>query len=51
MASTKTESVQTVGVIGGGQLAWMLASAAQRLGLQLIVQTPQPTGEYQSDWN
>ena len=43
MASTKTESVQTVGVIGGGQLAWMLASAAQRLGLQLIVQTPQPT--------
>jgi 5-(carboxyamino)imidazole ribonucleotide synthase len=30
----------TVGVIGGGQLAWMLAAAAQDLGLPLIVQTP-----------
>jgi 5-(carboxyamino)imidazole ribonucleotide synthase len=27
-------------VIGGGQLAWMLASAAQHLQLSLIVQTP-----------
>jgi 5-(carboxyamino)imidazole ribonucleotide synthase len=27
-------------VIGGGQLAWMLAAAAQDLGLPLIVQTP-----------
>jgi 5-(carboxyamino)imidazole ribonucleotide synthase len=30
----------TVGVIGGGQLAWMLAAAAQDLGMPLIVQTP-----------
>ncbi|RMF66470.1 MAG: 5-(carboxyamino)imidazole ribonucleotide synthase [Cyanobacteria bacterium J069] len=29
-----------VGVIGGGQLAWMMGDAAKRLGLQLMVQTP-----------
>lgn len=34
-------SVQTIGVIGGGQLAWMLAKAARSLGVKLIVQTPQ----------
>ncbi len=34
---------QTVGVIGGGQLAWMMAMAAARLDLDLIVQTPNPT--------
>ncbi|NDJ19503.1 5-(carboxyamino)imidazole ribonucleotide synthase [Myxacorys almedinensis A] len=28
-----------VGVIGGGQLAWMLASAAKTLGIELTVQT------------
>jgi 5-(carboxyamino)imidazole ribonucleotide synthase len=32
--------VQRVGVIGGGQLAWMMAGAAKRLGLDLMVQTP-----------
>ena len=31
-----------VGVIGGGQLAWMMAEAAQKLGIDLIVQTPHP---------
>jgi 5-(carboxyamino)imidazole ribonucleotide synthase len=36
------EAVQTIGVIGGGQLAWMLAPAARKLGLKLIVQTPNP---------
>lgn len=30
----------TVGVIGGGQLAWMMAQAAPQLGIKLIVQTP-----------
>ncbi len=30
-----------VGVIGGGQLAWMLAQEAPQLGLELVVQTPQ----------
>ncbi|AFY77153.1 phosphoribosylaminoimidazole carboxylase, PurK protein [Pleurocapsa sp. PCC 7327] len=31
-----------VGVIGGGQLAWMMAKAAQKLGIDLVVQTPHP---------
>ena len=29
-----------IGVIGGGQLAWMMASAAQELGIELVIQTP-----------
>jgi len=29
-----------IGIVGGGQLAWMLAQAAQRQGVQLHVQTP-----------
>ncbi len=29
-----------VGVIGGGQLAWMMAGAAEKLGIELVVQTP-----------
>ncbi|MEL6930191.1 MAG: 5-(carboxyamino)imidazole ribonucleotide synthase [Cyanobacteria bacterium J06600_6] len=29
-----------VGVIGGGQLAWMMAAEAQKLGIKLVVQTP-----------
>jgi 5-(carboxyamino)imidazole ribonucleotide synthase len=33
--------VKRVGVIGGGQLAWMMAGAAKALGVELIVQTPQ----------
>lgn len=32
-----------IGVIGGGQLAWMMASAATELGIELIVQTPHHT--------
>jgi 5-(carboxyamino)imidazole ribonucleotide synthase len=32
-----------VGVIGGGQLAWMMAGAAQKLGLELVIQTPHET--------
>lgn len=35
--------VKRVGVIGGGQLAWMTAGAAERLGLELVVQTPSQT--------
>ncbi|AIE75276.1 MULTISPECIES: 5-(carboxyamino)imidazole ribonucleotide synthase [unclassified Synechocystis] len=31
----------TVGVVGGGQLAWMMAQEAPKLGLKLAVQTPQ----------
>ncbi|WP_421654785.1 5-(carboxyamino)imidazole ribonucleotide synthase [Leptothermofonsia sp. ETS-13] len=32
--------VKRVGVIGGGQLAWMMAEAAKTLGVELVVQTP-----------
>lgn len=32
--------VKRVGVIGGGQLAWMMGGAAQTLGIELVVQTP-----------
>jgi 5-(carboxyamino)imidazole ribonucleotide synthase len=32
-----------VGIIGGGQLAWMMGTAAAKLDLNLIVQTPNPT--------
>ena len=34
------KKIQRVGVIGGGQLAWMMADAAQKLGVDLIIQTP-----------
>jgi 5-(carboxyamino)imidazole ribonucleotide synthase len=30
----------SIGIVGGGQLAWMLAQAAQRRGIALHVQTP-----------
>ncbi len=33
-------NLQRIGVIGGGQLAWMMAKEAKALGLDLIVQTP-----------
>lgn len=32
--------MKRVGVIGGGQLAWMMGGAAKKLGLELVVQTP-----------
>lgn len=35
--------MKRIGVIGGGQLAWMMAGAARELGLELIVQTPHTT--------
>jgi 5-(carboxyamino)imidazole ribonucleotide synthase len=33
-------TAKKIGVIGGGQLAWMMGSIAADLGLELIVQTP-----------
>ncbi|MBP0002043.1 MAG: 5-(carboxyamino)imidazole ribonucleotide synthase [Cyanobacteria bacterium SID2] len=33
-------SIDRVGIIGGGQLAWMMAKEAPSLGLQVVVQTP-----------
>ncbi|PSN11637.1 5-(carboxyamino)imidazole ribonucleotide synthase [filamentous cyanobacterium CCT1] len=41
MAQETANSIKRVGVIGGGQLAWMMGPAAQKLGLNLVVQTPQ----------
>lgn len=35
--------MKRIGVIGGGQLAWMMASAAQELGIGLVIQTPHPS--------
>jgi 5-(carboxyamino)imidazole ribonucleotide synthase len=40
---SSANSTQTVGVIGGGQLAWMMADAAKKLGVELIIQTPEQT--------
>lgn len=34
--------MKRVGVIGGGQLAWMMGGAAKKLGVDLVVQTPSP---------
>ncbi|MEO0537881.1 MAG: 5-(carboxyamino)imidazole ribonucleotide synthase [Cyanobacteria bacterium P01_A01_bin.123] len=33
-------AIARVGIIGGGQLAWMMAPGAKKLNLQLVVQTP-----------
>ncbi|HIK55547.1 MAG TPA: 5-(carboxyamino)imidazole ribonucleotide synthase [Synechococcales cyanobacterium M55_K2018_004] len=35
--------MKRVGVIGGGQLAWMMGGAAKTLGIELVVQTPSLT--------
>ncbi|MEA5450890.1 5-(carboxyamino)imidazole ribonucleotide synthase [Leptolyngbya sp. CCNP1308] len=43
MEQATPQAIQRVGVIGGGQLAWMMGPAAQKLGLDLLVQTPQST--------
>lgn len=37
------DRVRRVGVVGGGQLAWMMAGAANKLGVELLIQTPQTT--------
>ncbi len=33
---------RSIGIVGGGQLAWMLALEARKLGVDLHVQTPDP---------
>jgi 5-(carboxyamino)imidazole ribonucleotide synthase len=35
--------MKRIGVIGGGQLAWMMAIAAKELGIELVIQTPHIT--------
>ena len=37
---TERSEAQRIGVIGGGQLAWMMAAGAESLGIELVVQTP-----------
>ncbi|MBW4560810.1 MAG: 5-(carboxyamino)imidazole ribonucleotide synthase [Mojavia pulchra JT2-VF2] len=32
--------MKRVGIIGGGQLAWMMGDAAKKLGVELLIQTP-----------
>jgi 5-(carboxyamino)imidazole ribonucleotide synthase len=34
--------MKRIGIIGGGQLAWMMADAARELGIEVVVQTPSP---------
>lgn len=41
--SAQSTAIKRVGVIGGGQLAWMMAGAAKALGIELVVQTPAAT--------
>ncbi len=38
-----SQKIQRVGVVGGGQLAWMMGTAASKLGIELVVQTPHAT--------
>lgn len=42
-AANPSSKIKRVGVIGGGQLAWMMGDAASRLGIELVVQTPHAT--------
>ncbi len=37
-----TEPVRTIGILGGGQLGWMLGIAARRLGLDCVFLDPAP---------
>jgi 5-(carboxyamino)imidazole ribonucleotide synthase len=40
-ASGHAATAPVIGVVGGGQLAWMLAAAARELDLPVLVQTPE----------
>lgn len=43
MEQSTSNTINQIGVIGGGQLAWMMGPAAKKLGLDLVVQTPRDT--------
>ena len=43
LPENQPRKIKRVGVIGGGQLAWMMAGAAESLGIELVVQTPGTT--------
>ncbi|WP_216903258.1 5-(carboxyamino)imidazole ribonucleotide synthase [Synechococcus sp. CCY 9618] len=40
MTQSPSAAIDAIGIVGGGQLAWMLAEAARELGVALHVQTP-----------
>ncbi len=40
LPAAPAQGERSIGVVGGGQLAWMLADAARQLGIQLHSQTP-----------
>lgn len=40
LSDPSTAPLRSIGIVGGGQLAWMLAEAAGALGVDLHVQTP-----------
>lgn len=42
-AASSPAKFKRVGVVGGGQLAWMMGDAARALDLELLVQTPHAT--------
>jgi len=43
LTANQPQQVKRVGVIGGGQLAWMMVGAAEKLGVELVIQTPHAT--------
>lgn len=43
MNSSQQQPIKKIGIIGGGQLAWMMAGAAQKHNLELFIQTPKNT--------
>jgi 5-(carboxyamino)imidazole ribonucleotide synthase len=43
IAANPSSKIKRVGVVGGGQLAWMMGNAASSLGIELVVQTPHAT--------
>ncbi|HLO47052.1 MAG TPA: 5-(carboxyamino)imidazole ribonucleotide synthase [Kamptonema sp.] len=40
VTTNQSQEIKRVGVIGGGQLAWMMADAAAKLKVKLLIQTP-----------
>ncbi|MGK7919792.1 MAG: 5-(carboxyamino)imidazole ribonucleotide synthase [Trichodesmium sp.] len=40
ISQNQPKKIKKVGVIGGGQLAWMMTDAAKKFGVDLIIQTP-----------
>ena len=36
-------ALKRIGIIGGGQLAWMMGTPSHKLGIELVIQTPNPT--------